>query len=89
MKKLFFFQTLLHHKPRLLGLALSEVLRALLITGAAYTAAKAVDEVFLQGRALKETAPVLLVLFLMLMFLHLTARLLNHQSQQLSTAART
>lgn len=48
MKKLFFFQTLLHHKPRLLGLALSEVLRALLITGAAYTAAKAVDEVFLQ-----------------------------------------
>lgn len=89
MKKLFFFQTLLHHKPRLLGLALSEVLRALLITGAAYTAAKAVDEVFLQGRALKETAPVLLVLFLMLMFLHLTALLLNHQSQQLSTAART
>lgn len=88
MKKLFFFQTLLHHKPRLLCLALSEALRALLITGASYAAAKAVDEVFLQGRTLTETAPVLLVLFLMLIFLHLTGLLLSRQEQRLSAEAR-
>ncbi len=87
---------MLHNKAILAGSVLCETGRALLIAAAAFLAAIVVDDVFMQERALAETAPVLLVtapvllvLFLVLIFLYLLGFLLNHQQQELSYKARS
>ena len=96
MKKCFFFQTMVHNKAILVGYALCETGRVLLIAAAAFWAAIVVDDVFLQEMAPSETAPVLLmaapsllVLFLVLIFLYLLGFLLNYQQQELSYRARS
>ena len=91
MKKCFFFQTMVHNKAILVGYALCETGRVLLIAAAAFWAAIVVDDVFLQEMAavLLMAAPALLVLFLVLIFLYLLGFLLNYQQQELSYRARS
>ncbi len=89
MKNLFFLQTMRLHRKSLIFLVMLETLRALLLAGAAFAAAKFVDGVFLQGKELKETAPVLLVLFLILSCQYLMVLLQNQQARSLSLQART
>lgn len=89
MKNLFFLQTMRLHRKSLIFLVMLEALRALLLAGAAFAAAKFVDGVFLQGKELSETAPVLLVLFLMLSCQYLMGLLQNQRTRSLSLKART
>ena len=89
MKKLFFLQTMRLQRKSLIFLVLLEAGRALLLAGAAFAAAKFIDGVFLQGKELSETAPVLLVLFLMLSSQYLIGLLQNHRTRRLSLQTRT
>lgn len=88
-KNLFFLGTIRNHRGTIAALLGLTALRALLLAGACYAAAMGMDGVFLRGKGLNETAPVLLVLFLLLV-LQPAVRLLQSRTElSLATSTRT
>ena len=88
-KNLFFLETIRNRRGTLAFLLGLTALRALLLAGACYAAAMGMDGVFLRGKGLNETAPVLLVLFLLLV-LQPAVRLLQSRTElSLATSTRT
>lgn len=71
MKQTFLFATLHQQKHTRYQLLVTEFLRAFAILGACGAASLIMDQVFLRKESLSQTAPVLLVLFLMLGLLHI------------------
>lgn len=88
MKQTFLYRALQREKGVRRQLFLTELLRALAILGACGTASLATSQVFLEKRSLSTTAPVLLVLFLMLGSLHLLGLRQAHLLQALSWRVR-
>lgn len=88
MKQTFLYRALQREKGVRRQLFLTELLRALAILGACGTASLATSQVFLEKGSLSTTAPVLLVLFLMLGSLHLLALRQAHLLQALSDGVR-
>lgn len=88
MKQTFLYRALQREKGVRRQLFLTELLRALAILGACGTASLATSQVFLEKGSLSTTAPVLLVLFLMLGSLHLLGLRQAHLLQALSDGVR-
>ena len=88
MKQTFLFKALHEQTHTRNQLLLTELLRAMAVLGACGAASLAIDQVFLRKGSLTETAPVLLVLFLVLGLLHLLALRQDHLLQGLSAALR-
>ena len=88
MKQTFLFKALHEQTHTRNQLFLTELLRAMAVLGACGAASLAIDQVFLGKGSLTETAPVLLVLFLVLGLLHLLALRQDHLLQGLSAALR-
>lgn len=88
MKQTFLYRALQREKGVRRQLFLTELLRALAILGACGTASLATSQVFLEKGGLSTTAPVLLVLFLMLGSLHLLGLRQAHLLQALSWRVR-
>lgn len=88
MKQTFLYRALQREKGVRRQLFLTELLRALAILGACGTASLATSQVFLEKGSLSTTAPVLLVLFLMLGSLHLLGLRQAHLLQALSWRVR-
>ena len=88
MKQTFLYRALQREKGVRRQLFLTELLRALAILGACGTASLATSQVFLEKGSLSTTAPVLLVLFLMLGSLHLLGLRQAHLLQTLSDGVR-
>lgn len=88
MKQTFLYRALQREKGVRRQLFLTELLRALAILGACGTASLATSQVFLEKGSLSTTAPVLLVLFLMLGSLHLLGLRQAHLLQALSWCVR-
>ena len=88
MKQTFLYRALQREKGVRRQLFLTELLRALAILGACGTASLATSQVFLEKGSLSTTAPVLLVLFLMLGSLHLLGLRQAHLLQALSEGVR-
>lgn len=87
-KPLFFLESIRLHRGMLAVLFSLEALRALLLAGAAYAASLAVDGVFLRENGLYETAPVLLVLFLLLAMQPLVRLWQNRMAHALAAETR-
>lgn len=88
MKQTFLYRALQHEKGVRRQLFLTELSRALATLGACGTASLATSQVFLEKGSLSTTAPVLLVLFLMLGSLHLLGLRQAHLLQALSDGVR-
>ena len=88
MKQTFLFKALHEQTHTRNQLFLTELLRAMAVLGACGAASLALNQVFLGKGSLTETAPVLLVLFLVLGLLHLLALRQDHLLQGLSAALR-
>ncbi|WP_303105112.1 ABC transporter ATP-binding protein/permease [uncultured Mitsuokella sp.] len=88
MKQTFLFKALHEQTHTRNQLFLTELLRAMAVLGACGAASLAINQVFLGKGSLTETAPVLLVLFLVLGLLHLLALRQDHLLQGLSAALR-
>lgn len=88
MKQTFLFKALHEQTHTRNQLFLTELLRAITVLGVCGAASLAIDQVFLRKGSLTETAPVLLVLFLMLGLLHLLALHQTQMLQGLSEALR-
>ena len=88
MKQTFLYRALQREKGVRRQLFLTELSRALAILGACGTASLATSQVFLEKGSLSTTAPVLLVLFLMLGSLHLLGLRQAHLLQALSWRVR-
>lgn len=88
MKQTFLYRALQHEKGVRRQLFLTELSRALATLGACGTASLATSQVFLEKGSLSTTAPVLLVLFLMLGSLHLLGLRQAHLLQALSWRVR-
>lgn len=88
MKQTFLYRALQREKGVRRQLFLTELLRALATLGACGTASLATSQVFLEKGSLSTTAPVLLVLFLMLGSLHLLGLRQAHLLQALSDGVR-
>ena len=88
MKQTFLYRALQREKGVRRQLFLTELSRALATLGACGTASLATSQVFLEKGSLSTTAPVLLVLFLMLGSLHLLGLRQAHLLQALSDGVR-
>ena len=88
MKQTFLYRALQREKGVRRQLFLTELLRALATLGACGTASLATSQVFLEKGSLSTTAPVLLVLFLMIGSLHLLGLRQAHLLQALSDGVR-
>ena len=88
MKQTFLFATLHQQKHTRYQLLVTEFLRAFAILGACGAASLIMDQVFLRKESLSQTAPVLLVLFLMLGLLHILGLRQQRLLQSLSGTLR-
>lgn len=88
MKQTFLYSALHRDARARRRLILTELLHALAVLGACGAASLAIDQVFLGKGSLSTTAPVLLVLFVMLGALHFIGLWQSHLQQSLSGAVR-
>lgn len=88
MKQTFLYSALHRDARARRRLILTELLHALAVLGACGAASLAIDQVFLEKGSLSTTAPVLLVLFVMLGALHFISLWQNRLQQSLSGAVR-
>lgn len=88
MKQTFLYRTLQREKRMRRQLLLDEFLRALMLLAACRAASLAIDQVFLEKESFSTTAPVLLVLFLVLSALHLINLHTQHLHSALSARVR-
>lgn len=88
MKQTFLYSALHRDARARRRLILTELLHALAILGACGAASLAIDQVFLGKGSLSTTAPVLLVLFVMLGVLHFIGLWQSRLQQSLSGAVR-
>lgn len=89
MKQTFLYSALRRDARARRRLILTELLHALAVLGACGAASLAIDQVFLEKGSLSTTAPVLLVLFVMLGALHFIGLWQSRLQQSLSGAVRT
>lgn len=88
MKQTFLYSALHRDARARRRLILTELLHALAVLGACGAASLAIDQVFLEKGSLSTTAPVLLVLFVMLGTLHFISLWQSRLQQSLSGAVR-
>ena len=88
MKQTFLYSALHRDARARRRLILTELLHALAVLGACGAASLAIDQVFLEKGSLSTTAPVLLVLFVMLGALHFIGLWQSRLQQSLSGAVR-
>lgn len=88
MKQTFLYSALHRDARARRRLILTELLHALAVLGACGAASLAIDQVFLEKGSLSTTAPVLLVLFVMLGALHFISLWQSRLQQSLSGAVR-
>ena len=88
MKQTFLYSALHRDARARRRLILTELLHALAVLGVCGTASLAIDQVFLEKGSLSTTAPVLLVLFVMLGALHFIGLWQSRLQQSLSGAVR-
>ncbi len=88
MKQTFLYSALHRDARARRRLILTELLHALAVLGACGAASLAIDQVFLEKGSLSTTAPVLLVLFVMLGVLHFIGLWQSRLQQSLSSAVR-
>ena len=88
MKQTFLYSALRRDARARRRLILTELLHALAVLGACGAASLAIDQVFLEKGSLSMTAPVLLVLFVMLGALHFIGLWQSRLQQSLSGAVR-
>lgn len=88
MKQTFLYSALRRDARARRRLILTELLHALAVLGACGAASLAIDQVFLEKGSLSTTAPVLLVLFVMLGALHFISFWQSRLQQSLSGAVR-
>lgn len=88
MKQTFLYSALRRDARARRRLILTELLHALAVLGACGAASLAIDQVFLEKDSLSTTAPVLLVLFVMLGALHFIGLWQSRLQQSLSSAVR-
>lgn len=88
MKQTFLYSALHRDARARHRLILTELLHALAVLGACGAASLAIDQVFLEKGSLSTTAPVLLVLFVMLGALHFIGLWQSRLQQSLSGAVR-
>ena len=88
MKQTFLYSALRRDARARRRLILTELLHALAVLGACGAASLAIDQVFLEKGSLSTTAPVLLVLFVMLGALHFISLWQSRLQQSLSGAVR-
>lgn len=88
MKQTFLLKALRKQKKTSRQLLFTELLHALTVLGTCGAASLAIDRVFLGKESLSQTAPVLLVLFLMLGLLHFLSLRQSHLLQELSGILR-
>lgn len=88
MKQTFLYSALHRDARARRRLILTELLHALAVLGACGAASLAIDQVFLEKGSLSTTAPVLLVLFVMLGALHFIGLWQSRLQQSLSSAVR-
>ena len=88
MKQTFLYSALHRDARARRRLILTELLHALAVLGACGAASLAIDQVFLEKGSLSTTAPVLLVLFVMLGVLHFIGLWQSRLQQSLSGAVR-
>lgn len=88
MKQTFLYSALRRDARARRRLLLTELLHALAVLGACGAASLAIDQVFLEKGSLSTTAPVLLVLFVMLGALHFIGLWQSRLQQSLSGAVR-
>lgn len=88
MKQTFLYSALHRDARARRRLILTELLHALAVLGACGAASLAIDQVFLGKGSLSTTAPVLLVLFVMLSALHFIGLWQSRLQQSLSGAVR-
>jgi ATP-binding cassette subfamily C protein CydD/ATP-binding cassette subfamily C protein CydCD len=88
MKQTFLYSALHRNARARRRLILTELLHALAVLGACGAASLAIDQVFLGKGSLSTTAPVLLVLFVMLGALHFIGLWQSRLQQSLSGAVR-
>ena len=88
MKQTFLYSALHRDARARRRLILTELLHALAVLGACGAASLAIDQVFLEKGSLSTTAPVLLVLFVMLSALHFIGLWQSRLQQSLSGAVR-
>lgn len=88
MKHTFLYSALHRDARARRRLILTELLHALAVLGACGAASLAIDQVFLEKGSLSTTAPVLLVLFVMLGALHFISLWQSRLQQSLSGAVR-
>lgn len=88
MKQTFLYSALRRDARARRRLILTELLHALDVLGACGAASLAIDQVFLEKGSLSTTAPVLLVLFVMLGALHFISLWQSRLQQSLSGAVR-
>lgn len=88
MKQTFLYSALHRDARARRRLILTELLHALVVLGACGAASLAIDQVFLEKGSLSTTAPVLLVLFVMLGALHFIGLWQSRLQQSLSGAVR-
>ena len=88
MKQTFLYSALHRDARARRRLILTELLHALAVLGACGAASLAIDQVFLEKGSLSTTAPVLLVLFVMLGDLHFIGLWQSRLQQSLSGAVR-
>lgn len=88
MKQTFLYSALRRDARARRRLVLTELLHALAVLGACGAASLAIDQVFLEKGSLSTTAPVLLVLFVMLGALHFIGLWQSRLQQSLSGAMR-
>ena len=88
MKQTFLYSALHRDARARRRLILTELLHALAVLGACGAASLAIDQVFLEKDSLSTTAPVLLVLFVMLGALHFIGLWQSRLQQSLSGAVR-
>ena len=88
MKQTFLYSALHRDARARKRLLLAELLHALAVLGACGAASLAIDQVFLEKGSLSTTAPVLLVLFVMLGALHFIGLWQSRLQQSLSGAVR-
>lgn len=88
MKQTFLYSALHRDARARRRLILTELLHALAVLGACGAASLAIDQIFLEKGSLSTTAPVLLVLFVMLGALHFIGLWQSRLQQSLSGAVR-
>lgn len=88
MKQTFLYSALRRDARARRRLILTELLHALAVLGACGAASLAIDQVFLEKGSLSTTAPVLLVLFVMLGALHFISLWQSRLQQSLSGTVR-